>query len=258
MDKFIAAETNETHKALLEMVQEHMRTEVRGQHEALMATLVDEPEYHMWGGPMEGGPKGRKAVSDFYQAMFDTNGNNFEFEVRKVIVDDNGVVTEGVLRTAMAGSAVLAGGVEEVEGESVDADGTYVNEGQLLRYGQPEKVANWWARISTSAPLGSANWCAGSSQYGEAPAEFNAVCLWRLRPAGDVREHADDALPQQFLCERYWHPVDAAGEPVADRAGIRSHYRSAGGLLKRSHQDAVGQAQTVDGCVAAVSDAWLI
>ena len=132
MDKFIAAETNAEHKALLETVQEHMRTEIRGQHEALMATLVDEPEYHMWGGPMDGGPKGRKAVSDFYQAMFDANGNNFEFEVRKVIVDDNGVVTEGVLRTAMAGSAVLAGGVEEVEGESVDADGTYVNEGQLL------------------------------------------------------------------------------------------------------------------------------
>ncbi|MCZ6712164.1 MAG: nuclear transport factor 2 family protein [Gammaproteobacteria bacterium] len=132
MDKFIAAETNEKHRVLLETVQEHMRTEIRGEHEALMATLVDEPEYHMWGGPMDGGPKGRKAVSEFYQAMFDANGQNFEFEVRKVIVDDNGVVTEGVLRTAMAGSAVLAGGVEEVEGESVDADGTYVNEGQLL------------------------------------------------------------------------------------------------------------------------------
>lgn len=81
---------------------------------------------------MDGGPKGRKAVADFYQGMFDRNGQNFEFEVRKVIVDDNGVVTEGVLRTAMTGAAVLAAGVEDVEGEPVDADGTYVNEGQLL------------------------------------------------------------------------------------------------------------------------------
>jgi hypothetical protein len=132
LNKFIAEQSNPKHKALLEMVQEHMRTEVRGQHEALMATLVDDPQYHMWGGPADYGPKGRKAVSDFYQAMFDANGQGFEFEVRRVIVDDNGVVTEGVLRTATAGSAVLAGGVEEVEGEPVDADGTYVNEAQLL------------------------------------------------------------------------------------------------------------------------------
>jgi hypothetical protein len=132
MDKFIAAQTNPKHKALVEMVQEHMRTEVRGQHAPLMATLVDDPQYHMWGGPMDGGPKGRQAVSDFYQGMFDANGQTFEFEVRKVIVDDNGVVTEGLLRTPMPGSAVLQGGMEEVEGEAVDPEGTYVNEGQLL------------------------------------------------------------------------------------------------------------------------------
>jgi len=132
LSKFIAAQSNPKHKALLEMVQEHMRTEVRGQHAGLMATLVDDPQYHMWGGPADTGPKGRKAVSDFYQAMFDANGQNFEFEVRKVIVDDGGVVTEGVLRTAVAGSAVLAAGVTQVEGEPVDPEGTYVNEGQLL------------------------------------------------------------------------------------------------------------------------------
>jgi hypothetical protein len=132
MNKFIAAQTNPKHKALMEMVQEHMRTEVRGEHAGLMATLVDEPQYHMWGGPVDTGPKGRQAVSDFYQAMFDNNGQGFEFEIRKVIVDDNGVVTEGVLRTTVPGSAVLAAGVEELEGEPVDADGTYVNEGQLL------------------------------------------------------------------------------------------------------------------------------
>ncbi|MDH3644885.1 MAG: nuclear transport factor 2 family protein [Gammaproteobacteria bacterium] len=132
LDKFISTQSNPTHKALLETVQEHMRTEVRGEHQGLMATLVDDPQYHMWGGPADTGPKGRQAVSDFYQAMFDANGQNFEFEVRKVIVDDNGVVTEGVLRTAVGGAGVLAAGVEEVEGEAVDPEGTYVNEGQLL------------------------------------------------------------------------------------------------------------------------------
>lgn len=132
LNTFIAAQTNPKHKALLEMVQEHMRTEVRGEHAGLMATLVDDPQYHMWGGPTDTGPKGHQAVSDFYQAMFDNNGQGFEFDVRRVIVDDNGVVTEGRLRTAVPGSSVIEAGIEEVEGEAVDAAGTYVNEGQLL------------------------------------------------------------------------------------------------------------------------------
>jgi hypothetical protein len=132
MNKFIAMQTNPKHKALMEMVQEHMRTEVRGDHAGLMATLVDQPQYHMWGGPADTGPKGRQDVSDFYQAMFDNNGQGFEFEIRRVIVDDNGVVTEGVLRTSVPGSGVIAAGVEELEGEPIDSEGTYVNEGQLL------------------------------------------------------------------------------------------------------------------------------
>ena len=78
MNKFIADQTNPKHKALLEMVQEHMRTEVRGEHAGLMATLVDEPQYHMWGGPADTGPKGRQAVSDFYQVMFDNNGSDLQ------------------------------------------------------------------------------------------------------------------------------------------------------------------------------------
>ena len=132
LNTFIEAQKNASHRALLEMVQEHMRTEVRGEHAGLMATLVDEPQYHMWGGPEDTGPKGRQAVSDFSHAMIDNGGNHFEFEVKKVIVDDNGVVTEGRLRTALPGEGVLAAGVNEVEGEPVDPEGTYVNETQLL------------------------------------------------------------------------------------------------------------------------------
>ena len=64
--------------------------------------------------------------------MFDNNGQGFEFEVQKVIVDDNGAVTEGTLRTLVAGSAVVSAGIEEVQGKPVVAEGTYVNEGQLL------------------------------------------------------------------------------------------------------------------------------
>lgn len=56
-------ESDPRRRALLAAVRDHMRSEVRGELDALMATLIDEPRYHFWGVPEEGGPKGREAVS---------------------------------------------------------------------------------------------------------------------------------------------------------------------------------------------------
>jgi hypothetical protein len=126
------AETRPRHKALLRQVRDHMKTEVCGQLEPLMATLTAEPQYHIWGQGPEAGPKGRAAVRGFYEALIGAGGNLFEFDVRKIVVDENTVVTEGRLRNAYPGAAVLAAGVSEVGGAPVDPDATYVGEAQLL------------------------------------------------------------------------------------------------------------------------------
>jgi hypothetical protein len=34
-------------RQLLEQVREHLRVEIRGEFDALMATLVDDPQYHL-------------------------------------------------------------------------------------------------------------------------------------------------------------------------------------------------------------------
>ena len=47
-----------------------------------MATLVDDPQYHLWGLGAEVGPKGREAVATFYTDMIATGGNHFEFEIQ--------------------------------------------------------------------------------------------------------------------------------------------------------------------------------
>ena len=125
-------ETEPRRRQLLEQVRNHMRSEIRGELEALMATLVDEPQYHFFGMGPDAAPKGRTAVEAFYKQMLASGGNRFEFEMRRVVVDDGAVITEGLLRQLMPGSAVLASQIQEVDEEAVDSDADYLSEMQIL------------------------------------------------------------------------------------------------------------------------------
>jgi hypothetical protein len=109
-----------------------MRTEIRGELDGLMATLVDEPSYHFWGTPVEGGPKGRSAVEDFYRQMIDGGGNRFHFDIQRIVVDDESVVTEGKMRQRVPGAAIAASGVKEVAGEPVNPETSYLAETHIL------------------------------------------------------------------------------------------------------------------------------
>lgn len=128
----MASETNPRIRANLQQVRDHMRAEIQGNHAALMATLADEPRYHMWGTPVESGPKGRENVSVFYEGMIASGGHRFHFEVDRIVADEQAVVTEGRMRSLMPGSALKASGVEAVEGQPVDEAGRYVAEWQIL------------------------------------------------------------------------------------------------------------------------------
>jgi hypothetical protein len=132
LEERIAVETDARCKQLLCEVRDHMRTEIGGDLEGLMNTLTAEPRYHLWGLPVEGGPKGREAVRLFYEGMMANGGNRFEFDIRKIIVDHDAVVTEGRMRTVAPGSVVLESGINEVNGEPTDADAKYVSEHQIL------------------------------------------------------------------------------------------------------------------------------
>jgi hypothetical protein len=128
----IKTEANPKCRALLEQVRDHMRAEIRGEFDSLMATLIDEPRYHFWGIGPESGPKGREAVSQFYQNMIDTGGNRFEFSVERIVADEKGVITEGKMRTVTPGSGLIAGGMTELSGEPIEPDANYLSEMQIL------------------------------------------------------------------------------------------------------------------------------
>ena len=119
-------------RLLLERVRDHVRTEIQGDFEGLMETLVDEPQYHFFGMGPDAGPKGRAAVEAFYKQMLASGGNRFEFEMYRVVVDASAVITEGQLRQVMPGSALLAAQIEAVQGAAVDPDASYLSEMQIL------------------------------------------------------------------------------------------------------------------------------
>jgi hypothetical protein len=128
----LETEADPARRALLEQVRDHMKSEVEGDLDKLMATLVDDPCYHFWGVGEDGGPKGHEAVESFYRSMIETGGNRFHFEVDRIFADTDGVVTEGRMRQPMAGAIVAASGVGEVGGEPVDPEATYLAEWQIL------------------------------------------------------------------------------------------------------------------------------
>jgi hypothetical protein len=132
LEKRIAEEDDPQRRALLEEVRNHMKSEIQGRFDELMDTLTAEPQYHLWGVGEENGPKGREAVSTFYKNMFAGGGNRFHFDIRRIVVDRDCVVTEGAMIQPMAGAIVVASGVEAVDGEPVDTGAEYLAEWQLL------------------------------------------------------------------------------------------------------------------------------
>jgi hypothetical protein len=125
-------ETDPRRKHLLAQVRDHMREEITGQLEPLMATLIDEPQYHMRGLGFDMGPKGRDAVYAFYANMIASGGHRFMFDIQRIVVDEHSVVTEGFMRAVTKGEDLIATGVSEVNGEAVDPAASYLGENLIL------------------------------------------------------------------------------------------------------------------------------
>ena len=103
----IGSETNPRAKANLELVARHVEHEVRGDIQALMATMTTAPTYAFLGATESVGPEGSEAVVAHYASLVATGKNRLEFEVTRVVADEATVVTEGVFRHAYTGQALL-------------------------------------------------------------------------------------------------------------------------------------------------------
>jgi hypothetical protein len=124
-------ETNELHRALILEVRDHMKHEIRGDLEPLMATLIAEPVYHFWGdNPFV--LEGRAAVRGFYENLIATGGNQFQVVVDRIVADDGGVITEGQVKQVYRGSQVVAMGLRELDGTAIADDDLILTTTQLI------------------------------------------------------------------------------------------------------------------------------
>jgi SnoaL-like domain len=121
---------SERERSLLATVALHLRAESTADVEKLLATLSDEPDYHLWSGGRDVGPKGRDGVIGYYQKLVDDRRQILEFDVDRIVVDDETVVTEGWIR------AINRGDIARNRGWEVDDE--------LASYLVTQRVVIFW------------------------------------------------------------------------------------------------------------------
>jgi hypothetical protein len=116
VEERLERERDPRRRQLLENVLAHMKAEVAGDLDGLMATLAPDPRYHQWGAtPADNGPKGRAAVEQFYRDFVASGATNLEFDIEHLVVDDDCIVTEGIMRIAYPGATLQAMGRDDID-----------------------------------------------------------------------------------------------------------------------------------------------
>ena len=101
----------------LEVVLEHMRAEAVGDLDRLMATVSEAAHWHAYGSPLENSPESKPTVRRYYEGIIASGISRLEFDIDRLVVDRDCIVTEGTMRMAWPGATLAAVGIA-VENES--------------------------------------------------------------------------------------------------------------------------------------------
>jgi hypothetical protein len=84
-------------RAILACLRDHLLAEATGNFDLLLSTLAAEPQYRFWvdGSGFGGGPRGLAAVRSHYEQLFEEGRSVCEYDIDRIVVDDDVVVTEG-------------------------------------------------------------------------------------------------------------------------------------------------------------------
>jgi len=111
IEERIAKTTNPRHLLMLKRLLDHAVGEARLDLDLVMSTLVANPRYIAWGAPADLSPVGREAVRTFYEETIVKGGQWFlELDMDRIVVDDDTIVTEGVLRSLYYGADAASRG----------------------------------------------------------------------------------------------------------------------------------------------------
>jgi hypothetical protein len=105
----LAQTINPRHRLMLERLLQHARGEVEEDLEAVLATLSPNPRYRVWSGGPEMNPEGFEAVRKFYiEQIFGKGRHCIESNKDRIVVADDHIITEGMLRAILWGQDAQA------------------------------------------------------------------------------------------------------------------------------------------------------
>jgi hypothetical protein len=105
MDAKIAATRDERHKRHLQTVRDHMYYEKLLDPGSVMKTLSPKASYKLWVDGVDKGPKGFEAIREWYVDQNIRRQRTFviQYDLERVVVDDDVVVTEGQMNVVVDG-----------------------------------------------------------------------------------------------------------------------------------------------------------
>ena len=92
---------------MLSTVAEHLRAEAASDLDGLKATLAESPDYHLWADGRDYGPKGLDAVLVPHGDVVAVKRQILEFDIERIVVDHDTVVTEGWIHAINLGAVAL-------------------------------------------------------------------------------------------------------------------------------------------------------
>jgi hypothetical protein len=166
--------TDPRRRLVLTNLRDHLQAEATANFEQLLGTLGADPEYHFWieGNGFGGGPKGLAAVTNHYENLYVERRHVVEYDIERIVVDDDCIVTEGPFRQVYPGTVLQRRGAEIDDPEAAylvtvrvvlfwpyDADGRLVGEdsyadGAMFTPERIQKLAPEDVPASFFAPVG--------------------------------------------------------------------------------------------------------
>lgn len=115
----IALTSNKRHLKMLEQLLKHAEGEAVADLDAVMETLSVNPSYHSYGSGPNMNPVGRDAVHKFYVEEIVNGGKHyFEYDLDRLVVDDDAIVTEGNFKALYWGHDAQKAGLPADDPES--------------------------------------------------------------------------------------------------------------------------------------------
>jgi hypothetical protein len=123
VDARLKTVTDPRRRAVLTTVRDHLEAEAESDFDLLLTTLAPHPEYHFWveGSGFGAGPKGLDEVKAHYENLYLENRHVCEWEIDRIVVDDDTVVTEGWFEQLFPGRVLETRGVEVDDPDAVYA-----------------------------------------------------------------------------------------------------------------------------------------